>query len=96
MLTESTKEKNRSLVIIDYGYASRFQEKNGTHIKQHEIDQFKGNLMFAPIDQIEFRSASRKSDLISIFYILIFMLNDFELPFAPIEEEGISVPKMFL
>jgi hypothetical protein len=49
MLTESCKEKNE-LVIIDYGYASRFQEKDGTHIKMHELHVFKGNMKFASID----------------------------------------------
>ena len=39
--------------------------------------------MFASVDQLDFQSATRKSDLISICYMLIFMLNDLDMPLQP-------------
>ena len=76
----SQSEDDNNVVLIDYGYASRFQEKNGDMIKQHEIESFRGNIMFASVSQLEFQSSNRKSDLLSICYILIFMLNDLSMP----------------
>jgi|TARA_B110001450_G_C17190662_1_gene307221 hypothetical protein len=73
-------KNDNNVVLIDFGYASRFQDKDGKHIKQHEVESFKGNILFASIDQLDFQSATRKSDLISICYMLIFMLNDLDLP----------------
>ena len=73
-------ENSNNVVLIDYGYASRYITKDGKLIKQHEVDSFRGNILFASVDQLEFQSASRKRDLISICYFIIFVLNGLEMP----------------
>lgn len=73
-------EDSNNVVLIDYGYAARFADKQGNHIKKHDVDSFRGNLLFASVDQLSFHSCSRKSDLISIVYFILYMLNDLSMP----------------
>ena len=43
-------EEANNVVLIDYGYASKYVDKSGTHLKQQEVDSFKGNILFACVD----------------------------------------------
>ena len=45
---------SNNVVLIDFGYASKYRDKNGVHIKQHDLGKFKGNILFASISQLEF------------------------------------------
>lgn len=91
MLMEGSKDKGaNNVVLIDYGYATRYQDKSGNHYPQSEIESFRGNILFASVDHLEFQSASRRSDLLSICYFLLFMLNDLKMPLAPADDgEGL-------
>jgi hypothetical protein len=37
---------------------------------------FQGNMLFSSVRQMEFRKTSRKDDLIALFYLMIYSLND--------------------
>ena len=43
-------------VLIDFGYTTKFIDKNGNHIDQKPTvdNQFKGNLLFASKHQLDF------------------------------------------
>lgn len=49
--------------LIDFGFSARFQSKSGTHIEETEVDVFRSNMIFATINQFEFRMTSRRDDL---------------------------------
>jgi hypothetical protein len=51
--------------------------------------------LFASVSQLEFQSNSRKSDLLSICYLLIFMLNDLEMPLQPPETGNEALSEVF-
>ena len=44
------------------------------------MDEFTGNILFASLDQMEFKSTSRRDDFISVIYNLIYLLNGFTYP----------------
>lgn len=69
------------IVVIDYGYSTTFLDDNKNHLPQTEVMSFKGNVMFASREQLEFQSMSRKNDMISVCYILIYILHQLKLPF---------------
>jgi hypothetical protein len=52
--SSSSSKNDNNVVLIDYGYAERFEDKSGKHIKQHEIEDFRGNVLFASVSQLEF------------------------------------------
>ena len=43
-------ENTCNVVLIDFGTASRYQENYGVHLKQHKVESFKGNILFAGVD----------------------------------------------
>lgn len=65
-----------SMHLVDFGFATKYLESKGNHIKEDILDKFRGNLLFASQSQMEFYTTSRRDDLISLCYILIFMLNE--------------------
>ena len=67
--------KECSIHLVDFGYASKYLDKDSKHIKEDVVDSFRGNLMFASASSLDFCTTSRKDDLISLCYILIFLLN---------------------
>ena len=64
-----------SIHLVDFGYATKYQDNLGKHIKEDTIENFRGNLMFASSSSLDFCTTSRRDDLISLCYILIFLLN---------------------
>ena len=67
--------------LIDYGFSDKYYKK---HVKEHiaESDsnnKFLGNMLFASERQMKFLKTSRKDDFISLFYLLIYMLNGGDL-----------------
>ena len=77
-----------SVILIDYGMATSFLDKNGNHLKKDQVDTFKGNILFASLSALEFNQPSRKDDLISLCYLMLYLLNDGDFPyFAEYAEE---------
>jgi hypothetical protein len=62
--------------LVDFGLASKFLDKNGKHIPKGSLSMFKGNMLFASYNQMNFGTTSRKDDLISLYYILIYLLHE--------------------
>lgn len=67
--------------IIDFGFATRYKEKiTGELISKKSLPTFKGNAAFASLNQMKFRSTCRRDDLISLFYLMTYMLHDGKMP----------------
>jgi hypothetical protein len=70
------------VVLIDFGLTDNFVNFEGQHFPEHqEVDEFKGNIGFASVRVLEFKKPSRKDDLMSLAYLLIFLLNNQSMPF---------------
>lgn len=64
--------KTGEVTLIDFGFASTYENADGTHISDSEMSQaFYGNLYFASLDHMNFLKTSRKDDMIACFYMLI-------------------------
>ena len=76
--TQGNMEADPKVFLIDFGFAEKYVKKDGKeHISDKEVVQvFQGNMVFASARQMAFMKTSRKDDLVSLFYMLIFMLND--------------------
>jgi hypothetical protein len=44
------------------------------------IDSFEGNIMFSSLNQMNFEQPTRKDDLDSLCYLLLYLLNDSKFP----------------
>jgi serine/threonine protein kinase len=66
--------------LIDFGISKKYMREDGKHIEQKDEQFFKGNFIFASVNAFNFRSLSRRDDLISLTYLLVYMI-DGTLPF---------------
>ena len=85
------------LRLIDFGLTSRYLDENGEHIDPNLESKFKGNMLFASPTTFDFKVTSRKDDLISLVYLLIYLIDTDRLPFVEIfdEENGRSRKETF-
>lgn len=79
--TKGNLDADPQVFLIDFGLAKKYTKAdNKTHVEESTfVDVFEGNQIFASLHQMNFGVTSRRDDLISLFYILIFMLNDCDL-----------------
>lgn len=62
--------------LIDFGFADKYTEDDKSHIKAGSLtDKFEGNLLFASPNQLNFMRTSRRDDIISVFYMIIYLMN---------------------
>lgn len=79
--TDNNIFEEHSVNIIDFGFATRYlDKKTKVHFDKEEIDVFRGNMVFASVNQLKFYSTSRRDDLISLFYLLVFMFKSCQMP----------------
>jgi len=77
MINTKYASRQISVFLIDFGFAGKFIDENGKHISENEtLDMFLGNLLFASPDQMNFYKTSRKDDIQSLFYMVIYLLNN--------------------
>ncbi len=72
----------KATYLIDFGLASDCMGADGEHVPEVVLNKFKGNFMFASMNQCEGYTNSRRSDIESALYVLIYMLNDSRLPWS--------------
>lgn len=64
-----------SIHLVDFGFATKYKDKNGNHIELGDLQKFEGNICFSSVAQMEFKTTSRKDDLISVCYLLIYLIH---------------------
>ena len=74
------KPDDFNVVLIDYGLATEYRNDAGQHLPCDEVATFNGNLIFASEHALSFSRPSRRDDLLSLCYILIYLLNDCDFP----------------
>ena len=85
---------NHKLRLVDFGLVSRYLDDNGNHIEEGEQTKFKGSMLFASSTAFRFIQTSRRDDLISLIYILVFLLDLSKLSFIN-EVEDVSKSRQF-
>ena len=76
MLHATDDKSPMRCVLIDFGYCKKYLDKDNSHIdEKEEVELFKGNIMYASYGQMKFKKTSRKDDLISLCYIMIYLIN---------------------
>lgn len=66
---------NSQLTLIDFGLAKIYIDKNGLHKPYKKNDSLIGSLNFCSINSHELYELSRKDDLISLLYILLYLYH---------------------
>ena len=81
------KQETSTVYLIDFGLSKPFMEMDSEtgglkHIDQKQLKMFTGNFMFASVNSIRGFSKSRRDDMESAFYLIIYLLNKNQLPWT--------------
>ena len=77
--------------VIEFGCATSFIDYDSyEHIKKGTQESFRGNMEHASLNKMKFHKTSRRDDLISLFYLLIFLLNGGKVPGIDHSSQGLS------
>ena len=71
---DSSIESLSKITLIDFGLCSSYLDESGNHIKDEPQKYFMGNMAMASVNAMNFRSVSRRDDLISLCYMLVYMI----------------------
>lgn len=82
------EEDFSKVTLIDFGLTQRYTDKNKEHIEDGIESCFKGSLTFASRNAHNYTKQSRRDDLISLVYLLIFLLDAKRLTWLSISRDG--------
>jgi len=84
IMIDKLRDDSLHVILVDFGFANFYVDKDGNHIDQSEtVETFQGNLLFASLEQLNFCKTSRRDDMISLGYLLMYLLNNNEMPMMP-------------
>ena len=76
---DRTQLESSDIVLIDFGVSRPFINENGEHLPLEEDVPFSGNMMFQSQNAFKRLTLSRRDDIISILYNMIYLMNPYEL-----------------
>ena len=82
------KDSDR-IYLIDFGLTQSFLDENRNHIEKANVRKFSGNFLFASLNSCRGNNKSRRDDVESAIYIMIYLLNNNYLPWCDIERKFI-------
>jgi len=85
---------NDQLYLIDFGLSLCFIDNNGRHIVQRNCREIIGSVNFISVNIHKGITASRRDDIISIFYVLIYLLLG-DLPWNIKKMKETKIEKMY-
>jgi serine/threonine protein kinase len=72
-------DRNKTLCLIDFGLCKRY-DYNGSHIEEKQITSIIGSVNFVSLNVHKGVEPSRRDDLESCIYIILYLLLNGELP----------------
>ena len=72
--------------LIDFGLASPYLDEKGEHIKKQQLYKFSGNFLFASLNSCRGNSKSRRDDIESCIYMLVYLINHNKLPWTDFDK----------
>ena len=78
------------IYLIDFGLCKPYLDKNNEHIKFKKTNGFIGSMNYASINAHYHNELSRRDDLESVCYMLIYFYNGY-LPWATITESNLVI-----
>lgn len=79
---------SKVLYLIDFGLAQLYIDRTtDVHIEKEFQKKFSGNFLFASLNSCRGNNKSRRDDIESAIYIMIYLMNDNYLPWCDIERK---------
>ena len=79
-------DRSKTLCLIDFGLCKRY-DYDGTHIEEKQITSIIGSVNFVSLNIHKGIEPSRRDDIESCIYIILYLLLNGELPWSKKEKE---------
>merc|ERR1712232_828210 len=79
---ELEQDNDFKIYLIDFGLAKSFLNENDEHIPYRVDRKFMGTLKYAPINAQLGIEQSRRDDLESVGYVMLYIMNKGQLPWV--------------
>lgn len=89
---ENHKDYQHKIRMIDFGLAQKYMDAEGNHIPAIRERFFQGNLIFASKHCFNLVTHSRRDDLISLSYLLLYLI-DGDLAFLSKDGDSAGAPE---
>ena len=74
LVGDGTSNQLHQLKLIDFGLATKYLDATGNHIQMEKRHNFLGNLALSSSHAMNFNAVSRRDDLISLCFLLIYVI----------------------
>ena len=68
---DSSPNSLSDIRLIDFGLCTRYLDMQGNHIEMTSQETFLGNMALGSVNAMNFKSVSRRDDLISLTYLFL-------------------------
>ena len=69
--------ENFEVNLIDMSFSTLYIDKKSLqHVGKKTIDAYRGSVFFSSLNQLKFQTTSRRDDMLSLFYLMIYLFND--------------------
>jgi serine/threonine protein kinase len=69
------KLSSSEVILIDFGVSRNYVDNIGEHLEQAQTNILTGNLIYSSHNAFKYETLSRRDDLISLAYLLVFFFN---------------------
>ena len=76
LVVKELKDEPR-IILMNFEHCTDYFTKDGVHKTRGLVDRFRGNASMASVNAMDFKRTSRRDDLISLTYLLTYMIQGF-------------------
>lgn len=88
LLTKEITSPDTVVKLIDFGLAKSYLKDSGSHIRYRTDRKFMGTVKYAPINAHMGIEQSRRDDLESLGYVILYLMNKAQLPWQENKKLG--------
>ena len=86
-------DRSKNLCLIDFGLCKRY-DYDGNHIEEKQITSIVGSVNFVSLNIHKGIEPSRRDDVESCIYIILYLLLNGELPWTKLKEKEKDIKKI--
>ena len=77
----------QTIYLIDFGLSCNYLNDDGTHSKKMYVEKFSGNFLFASLNSCRGNNKSRRDDIQSVMFIMVYLMNNNSLPWSEFHKQ---------
>lgn len=77
-----------NITLVDMSFATLYlKEQTKQHLSKKTLESYRGSVLFSSLNQLNFYMTSRRDDLISLLYLMVYLFGEGNLPGIELIEE---------